>query len=132
MRTQDQTTTTGTSSRKTLASVPTYAEAERIVDRLSDRDFPVEHISIVGRDLRFVEKVTGRMGWGDAIARGAVIGGLAGLLVGWLFGLFDWFQPIVAAAWLAFDGLWFGILVGIVFGAVGHWLTRGRDFDSVT
>ena len=52
--------------------------------------------------------------------------------MGRLFGLFDWFDPIIASAWLALHGLWFGALVGALFGVLAHALQRGRrDFGSV-
>ena len=55
-----------------------------------------------------------------------------GLLVGWLFAVFNWFDPIVSSLWLVVDGLWFGALVGTAFGLMSHALTRGRrDFSSV-
>jgi hypothetical protein len=119
-------------ARRTVASYSTYAEAERAVDHLADRRFPVERVSIVGRDLRYVEQVTGRMGYKEAALRGAISGAFVGVLVGWLFGLFDWFEPLLAAAWLAFQGLWFGALVGALVGIGLHALLRGRrDFSSV-
>ncbi|MDX6625731.1 MAG: hypothetical protein QOE56_720 [Solirubrobacterales bacterium] len=119
-------------SRRAIASYPNYSEAERAVDYLSDQKFPVERVAIVARDLRIVEQVTGRMGYGGAALRGAVSGAFVGFLVGWLFGIFDWFNPVVAAAWLAFDGLWFGAVVGALMGLLLQALTRGRrDFASV-
>ena len=36
----------------TVASCPTYAEAQSTVDRLSDDGFPVEKPDIVGSELR--------------------------------------------------------------------------------
>jgi hypothetical protein len=121
-----------TQAQRTVASYSSYAEAERAVDFLSDRKFPVERTAIVGRDLEYVERVTGRMGYGGAALRGALTGAIVGFLVGWLFGLFDWFDPIVSAFWLALDGLWFGALVGALFGLLSHALLRGRrDFASV-
>jgi hypothetical protein len=118
--------------RRVVAWFDNYADAERAVDTLSDNDFPVERTAIVGRDLEFVEYVTGRMDYGQAALRGALTGGLVGLLVGWLFAVFNWFDPIVSSLWLVVDGLWFGALVGTVFGLLSHALTRGRrDFSSV-
>jgi hypothetical protein len=73
-----------------VASFTIYQEAERAVDLLSDRGFPVERIAIIGRDLQLVEQVTGRMGCGQAALRGALQGAVLGLLFGWLFGLFNW------------------------------------------
>jgi uncharacterized membrane protein len=115
-----------------VASYDTYREAEQAVDRLSDERFPVEHVRIVGQGLRFVEEVTGRFRYGDAVLRGALSGGLVGLLIGWLFAVFNWFDPNLAWGWLIFDALWFGLLFGALFGLVLHAFTQGRrDFASI-
>jgi hypothetical protein len=115
-----------------VASYSDYRDAERAVDFLSDTGFAVERTSIVGRDLKIVEQVTGRMTYGEAAIRGLLVGGIVGLLIGWLFGAFDWFNPVVASGWLAFDGLWFGAILGAIAGMLAHALTRGRrDFASV-
>jgi hypothetical protein len=118
---------------RTVASFHTYQDAERAVDRLSDLGFPVEHTMIVGRGLRYVERVTGRMTYVKAALTGALTGALVGVLIAWLFVVFDWFSPIVAKGWLAVDALWFGAVVGALFGVVAHALTGGRrDFTSVS
>jgi hypothetical protein len=121
-----------TRPRRAIASFASYADAERAVDHLADEKFPVERVAIVGRGLKLVEQVTGRFGWVDAVVRGAVTGAVVGFLVGWLFGLFNWFDPVVNAFWLALDGLWFGALVGALFGVLTRLAMRGRrDFASV-
>jgi hypothetical protein len=121
-----------TQRRRVVASHPTYADAERDVDYLADSGFAVERTAIVGRGLQYVEQVTGRMGYGDAALRGALSGALVGLLIGWLFAVFNWADPVVASGWLIVDGLWFGLLVGMIFGLVTHALLRGRrDFASI-
>ncbi|WP_366518082.1 general stress protein, partial [uncultured Georgenia sp.] len=43
-----------------IASFDTYLEAQRAVDLLSDKEFEVQHTTIVGTDLRMVERITGR------------------------------------------------------------------------
>ena len=63
-----------------------YEEAERVVDYLSDHGFPVERTAIVGRDLEYVEQVTGRMTYARAALAGALNGAVIGFLIGWLFG----------------------------------------------
>jgi uncharacterized membrane protein len=109
-----------------------YADAERAVDRLSDRGFPVQRTAIVARDLRFVEQVTGRVTTARAALQGAGSGALAGFLVGWLFGLFNWWDPVISSALLALWGLLIGAVVGALMGLLAHALTRGRrDFASV-
>lgn len=107
-----------------------YREAERFVDQLSDRGFPVDKLRIVGSGLRSVERITGRMTKGRAALAGAGTGAWIGLFVGLLFALF-----VVGPAWWGMM-LW-SLLIGAVFGAVlgfvGHWATRGeRDFTSVS
>lgn len=47
-----------------VASFASYAEAQHAVDSLSDEGFPVQCLTIIGTDLRQVERITGRMSWG--------------------------------------------------------------------
>jgi hypothetical protein len=137
MQTDARSTGNGTSTRnapgrRTVATYSSYADAERAVDYLSDHDFPVERVAIIGQDIRFVEQVTGRVSLLDSALRGGVIGGITGLLIAWLFAVFSWFDPIVAWGWLILDALWFGFVVGALFGLLAHALTRGRrDFASI-
>ena len=129
--TRFQPSTLGGRARRAVASYSSYRDAEGAVDYLADRNFPVEHVAIVGRDIKFVEQVTGRTSWGDAALKGVLTGGIVGLLIGWLFWAFNWFDPIVTPGWLVFDGLWFGVVVGGLFGLAVHAITRGRrDFAS--
>ncbi|MFI8073858.1 general stress protein [Streptomyces sp. NPDC086033] len=119
--------------RRTVASYPIYQEAERAVDHLSDRGFPVERVAIVGQDVRLVEQVTGRMGLGGAALHGAASGALPGALIGWIFGLLNWLDPVVSGLLLALYGLVFGALVGALLGLLVHAAQRGRrDFASVS
>jgi hypothetical protein len=113
-----------------LTSYSRYTEAQAAVDRLSDARFPVERISIVGRDLRLVETVTGRLDWGRAALSGLATGAWFGLLVGLFIGIFT----NDASSWIALLlwGLVFGALAGVVFGLVSYAATGGRrDFVSV-
>ena len=117
---------------RTIATFGSYEEAERVVDFLSDHGFPVERTAIVGRDLEYVEQVTGRMTYARAALAGALNGAVIGVLIGWLFALFNWFDPVVSAFWLVVDGLWFGALVGALMGLVMHALSGGRrDFSAI-
>lgn len=112
-----------------LAGFSDYAEAQRLVDRMSDDGFPVESVRIVGEGVRTVEQVTGRMTRGRAAVAGAASGAWFGVLVGLLFGLFT---AGAAWVWLLLVSLVIGAFWGGVFGFVAHWSTRGRrDFSSV-
>ncbi|MBH5337630.1 hypothetical protein IHE55_23815 [Streptomyces pactum] len=113
----------------TVASYPDYTQAQAAVDRLSDERFPVEHIDIVGSDLRTVENVTGRLTKGRAAGAGAAAGAWFGLFIGLLVGLFT-----TGPTWLGLilGGVIFGALWGAVLGYAGHAATGGRrDFASV-
>ena len=111
-----------------LESYPSYVDAQRLVDKMADAGFPVEHVRIVGENLRTVEHVTGRLTLVKATLAGAGAGAWFGLFIGLLFGLFttkeSWF-------WVVLISVLVGALWGAVFGFVGHWATRGRrDFSS--
>ncbi|MFH9224349.1 general stress protein [Streptomyces lydicus] len=118
--------------RRTVASYPTYPEAERAIDYLSDQGFPVERTAIIGHDLQLVEQVVGRVGFGRAALSGAASGALPGALIGWLFGLLDWLNPVLSSLLLALYGLIFGAVIGALLGLLLHSMQRGRhDFASV-
>ena len=121
------------SRRRPIGVFTNYADAERVVDRLSDLGFPVERTAIIGHDLQMVEQVTGRLNYGGAALKGAVSGALPGALIGWIFGLFNLISPLVASIVLAFYGLIIGAVVGAILGLIMHALQGGRrDFDAVT
>jgi len=115
--------------RPVLATYDDYLDAQKAVDTLSDKGFPVQNVAIVGVDVRIVEAVLGRMSWGRAAASGLLSGGWFGLLIGLLIGLFSSttgsLVPIMAL------GLLYGAAFGIVWGLIGYAFTGGRrDFVS--
>jgi hypothetical protein len=119
-------------ARRRIATTDSYAEAEAVVDRLADDGFPVEHVSIVGRDLEYVEQVIGNVNAGKAALSGVASGLLVGLLFGLLFGAWSAHDGTSLLAILAY---WagFGALVGAVIALVGHALSGGRrNFASIT
>jgi hypothetical protein len=124
--TPGDTMTTRLPARETLTVREEYDEAQRDVDALSDASFPVERVSIIGRDLRLDEDVTGRLTVPRAAAAGAAGGAWFGFLIGLVFFLFTPFWlPVLAAVVL-------GAVFGAVFGAIAHAAMRGRrDFASV-
>ena len=114
-----------------VGSYETYEQAQAAVDYLSDEKFPVENVTIIGTDLRMVEKVIGRLTTGRAIAAGAVGGAWWGLFVGLLLGIF----ATDGGAWIGsvLTGLLIGLVFGAVFGAVGYAASQGkRDFTSTS
>ena len=118
--------------RVVVASYDSYAEAQRAVDYLSDERFPVERVAIVAEDLRLVEQVTGRMGYGRAALQGAGSGAVIGVFFGFFLGLFSVFNPVVSAFYLGIVWLIYGAIIGALVGLIGHALSGGRrDFSSI-
>lgn len=112
-----------------IGSYDTYLEAQRAVDFLSDKEFPVQHVSIVGSDLRMVENVLGRLTRGRAAAAGAASGAWFGLFVGVLLSVFA--DDGTNVLWLIVSAIIYGAVFGAVFGFVGHAMSGGRrDFTS--
>ncbi len=53
--------------------------------------------------------------------------------LGWIFGLFNWVEPLISALVLAAYGLLFGAIVGALFGLHVDTLQRHqRDFHTVS
>ncbi|GAB2639041.1 membrane protein [Gordonia jinhuaensis] len=109
-----------------IGSYNTYAEAQRAVDYLSDNEFSVEDVTIVGVDLMQVERVLGRLTWGKVLSTGMA----SGVWLGLFFGLM---VSLVVKNPLA--PLLFGVIGGLIFGiitaAIPYAATRGqRDFAS--
>lgn len=107
-----------------------YEEAQKAVDYLSDHEFPVQDVLIVGTDLKQLERVTGRLTQGRVIGAGALSGMWLGLFVGTIFALFDTgglnIVSIIAT-------VLFGAVFGAIWATVGYRLTKGqRDFTSVS
>lgn len=114
---------------ETIARFPDYAEAQAVVDQLSDKEFDVSTIKIVGEGLRSEEFVTGRMTKGRAALAGLGSGAWFGLFIGILFGLFaPGFGLISIILW----SMVIGAIWGAIFGFVAHLATGGeRDFKSL-
>lgn len=110
-----------------IGSYDTYEQAQRAVDYLSDNDFPVQDVTIVGVEPMIVEKVDARLTWGRVLGSGALTGAWFGLFVGLLLSIFT--SGAGFAALLA--GLVIGIGFGLASSAVRYGATRGqRDFVS--
>ena len=109
-----------------IGSYGTYAEAQRAVDYLSDEQFPVQHVTIVGVDLMQVERVTGRLTWSRVLVGGAFSGAWLGIFIGLVLGFFGtnpW-ESLLA-------GLVAGVFFGLITSGLQYAMARGtRDFSS--
>ena len=106
-----------------------YEDAQKAVDYLSDNEFAVENVLIVGTELKQVERVTGRLTWGRVLMAGAGSGIWLGLFIGLLLSLFSDGSSFGAAV---LGGIVLGLIFGVTSAAFGYAATRGqRDFSSV-
>jgi hypothetical protein len=110
-----------------LGTYDTYLEAQQVVDTLAKADFEVSKLSIVGNDLKTVERVTGKRTYGRSAIAGAASGAYLGLFLGILFVLFSPESGIGVIAAAAIIGVGFGMLFSIVSYALNR---RRRDFTS--
>lgn len=113
---------------ETLARYTSYEAAQKAVSTLIAGDVPAKDIAIVGRGLRSVERITGRLGYAAAARSGTVSGLMLGLLFSFVFVLGN---PEVSI--LVFVGV---LLVGVAIGMLLNLITyaavrRRRDFASV-
>src|SRR5690554_8080736 len=110
-----------------IASFETYLEAQRAVDQLSDQEFEVQHTTIVGTDLRMVERITGRLSYPRVALAGLASGAWFGLFVGVLmlfFTIDGQSFPLLAAIAI-------GAAFGMLFSVVSYSFTAGkRDFPA--
>jgi uncharacterized membrane protein len=118
--------------RRAVAAFEDYAAAQRAVDFLSDRGFPVQRVAIVGHGLRYVEQIAGRVTTGRAALMGAAQGAALGALFGLLAAIIFTLDPNPAAILLVLYGLVIGAVTGALLGALTHAATGGRrDFASI-
>ncbi|WP_246036691.1 general stress protein [Cellulomonas telluris] len=112
-----------------VASYRTYLEAQKAVDLLADKAFPVQHVTIVGTDLRMVERVLRRLSYPSAALGGFASGAWFGLFVGLLLTLFS--PPNSASVLL--PAILFGGAFGLLFSVITYAMTRNRrDFASAS
>lgn len=108
-----------------VGSYGTLAAAERALDHLSGQRFPVRRMAVVGRGLSSFKQVAGRLTAARAAGRSALSSTVLGVLLGWLFGLFHWVEPVVPGPLLVLYGALLGAVAGGLLGLLDHALTGG-------
>lgn len=106
-----------------------YQDAQKVVDFLADNDFPVNNVSIIGNDLKLVERVSGKLTYPKVALQGAMQGAMMGLFFGLIMMLFS--PPGVNIATVMLAALLIGAVMWMIFGIIQYALRRGkRDFAS--
>lgn len=113
----------------TVGSYTSYLDAQKAVDYLADQQFPVQMVSIVGNELKMVERVTGRLSYPRVALSGALSGMWFGLFVGVMLSFF--------APSPGYFSIMTSVLMGaaffMLFGIVTYAMQRGkRDFTSTS
>ncbi|MFV0373814.1 general stress protein [Microbacterium sp.] len=112
-----------------IADFPSYEAAQKAVSSLIAADIPAKDIAIVGRGLRSVETVTGRLGYAAAARSGAINGILLGLLFSAIFVLGSPNAGVQVFIGVMLVGIALGMLMSLITYSL---LRRRRDYTSMT
>ncbi|OKL48108.1 general stress protein [Boudabousia marimammalium] len=114
-----------------VARYEKYEQAQAAVDQLSEAEFPVQHVAIVGVDLKLVEHVMGRITFGKVLLAGAAQGLWLGFMVGLIAGVVG--SGVTTASFAVTLSLAsaLGLVGGILFGILSYFMRRDkRDYLS--
>lgn len=113
-----------------ISTYDRYEDAKHAVDVLARAGFPVREVSILGNDVRSVERVTGRLTYARVALMGAMSGAYLGLFLGLLLFIFQPDNAGIAGVFLAAIAIGAGF--GMLFGVLSYAMNRNRrDFSSV-
>ncbi|MHA7262476.1 general stress protein [Arthrobacter sp. TMN-37] len=114
---------------ETVGRYTAYLEAQKAVDYLADHKFPVERVSIIGNDLKTVERVTGRLSYPRVALASAATGAWFGFFVGLILTLFGGSEPYSSVL----SSMALGAMFWLLFGVITYAFQRGkRDFTSTS
>lgn len=111
-----------------VASFTQYEAAQKAVSQLIAADVAARDIAIVGRGLRSVERVTGKLGYATAARSGAVNGVLIGLFFAAILVIGSPVAPIQAFVGVIFVGIAVGMILSLITYA---FVRRRRNYASV-
>lgn len=114
---------------ETVGRYTAYLDAQKAVDYLADSKFPVQMVSIVGNELKSVERVTGRLTYPRVALSSAATGAWFGLFVGLALMLFGGSGAGISLI----PSMALGAVFWVLFGVLAYALQRGRrDFTSTS
>ncbi len=91
-----------------------HEDAQAAVDLLAEREFPVQHLSIVGTDLRQVEHVVGTLSYAKVALSGALQGAFFGVFMAFLMIAFAQDSPAVAFTTAVPLGIFFWMILAVI------------------
>lgn len=112
-----------------LVTYDAYDRARKTVDYLVAQDFDIKHVSIIGKDLLVVERITGKLSLPRAAFSGAMGGAWFGLFIGLIMSLMG---GEAAETFTIPASIALGAGFGIVFSVVAFSLSNRRKSGYVT
>ncbi len=109
-----------------VATFATLGDVDEVLSAVTEEGFPIDRTTIVGTDLRFVEKVEGRMTLPRAAGYGVVTGAWLGALIASFAAIFS-AHSVGGGLSMLFGGILLGTVFGAVFGAVAFRVAGPRD-----
>lgn len=114
---------------ETVGRYTAYLDAQKAVDYLADNKFPVQMVSIIGNELKSVERVTGSLSYPKVALSSAATGAWFGLFVGLALMLFAGGESYISLL----PPIALGAVFWLLFGVLAYALQRGRrDFTSIS
>ena len=113
---------------ETVATYSKYEGAQRAVSKLIENEIPARDIAIVGKGLRSVEKVIGKLGWGRAAWQGALNGVLIGLFAAVLLAIWSPESSMPMVGGILIVGIAFGMALKLLNYSI---VRRRRDYASM-
>lgn len=113
---------------ETVASYTSYEAAQKAVTELIASEVAARDIAIVGKGLRSIERITGRLGYATAARSGAINGILIGLLFSAILMIGNPEAPIQLFFGVLLVGIAIGMLLSLTMFAI---VRRRRNYSSV-
>lgn len=106
-----------------LAQFTNYREAVSFVEKMIENGFPARFVSIVGTDLRSVETVKGKLGYGRVSLSGALTGSWLGMFFGLIFGAAGSEQVLISNVGA---GIVIGAGIGMLVNIIRFGMTKNK------
>ena len=113
--------------RQDVALCASYVEAALLAERLAERGFPMEHVTIVADDEPGAVWAAPQPTLARAAVRGLDVGSVAGAVAGLLFGLLYRIDHPGSVLVMAIYGLALGALAGATLAVVSHGLRHAGE-----
>lgn len=110
---------------ETLATFTDYKLAVKYVEGLIENDFPARQVSIIGTDLKTVESIRGKLGYGRVALSGALTGAWLGMFLGLIFGATGTGEEAVLLTNVA-AGIVIGSGIGMLLNVIRFSMTKNR------